>query len=174
MSELADRERQVLYTIITEYIQNSEPVGSRNVSKIGPLRMSPATIRNIMGDLEEKGYLEQPHTSAGRIPTDLGYRYYIDHLVSFEHIEPQFVENLESSLDFTSHNVPALMHEFSKRLGAKTMGSLFDGSGGFPLAGLLDGIETLWASEVEPYPIAVTEWNFGGRAQILLGGTAHD
>jgi site-specific DNA-cytosine methylase len=55
-------------------------------------------------------------------------------------------------------------------LGAKTMGSLFDGSGGFPLAGLLDGIETLWASEIEPYPIAVTEWNFSGRAQLLLGG----
>ena len=56
------------------------------------------------------------------------------------------------------------------QLGAKTMGSLFDGSGGFPLAGLLDGIETLWASEIEPYPIAVTAWNFGGRAQVLLGG----
>ncbi len=56
------------------------------------------------------------------------------------------------------------------QLGAKTMGSLFDGSGGFPLAGLLDGIETLWASEIEPYPIAVTEWNFSGKAQLLLGG----
>ena len=56
------------------------------------------------------------------------------------------------------------------QLGAKTMGSLFDGSGGFPLAGLLDGIETLWASEIEPYPIAVTAWNFDGRAQVLLGG----
>jgi site-specific DNA-cytosine methylase len=55
-------------------------------------------------------------------------------------------------------------------LGAKTMGSLFDGSGGFPLAGLLDGITTLWASEIEPYPIAVTEWNFSGKAQVLLGG----
>ena len=59
-------------------------------------------------------------------------------------------------------------------LGAKTTGSLFDGSGGFPLAGLLDGIETLWVSEVEPYPIAVTEWNFGGKAQMLLGGTPHE
>lgn len=60
------------------------------------------------------------------------------------------------------------------QLGAKTLGSLFDGSGGFPLAGLLDGIETLWASEIEPYPIAVTEWNFSGRAQLLLGGTTHE
>jgi len=58
------------------------------------------------------------------------------------------------------------------QMGAKTMGSLFDGSGGFPLAGLLSGITTLWASEVEPYPIAVTKWNFSGRAQMLLGGVA--
>jgi hypothetical protein len=54
-------------------------------------------------------------------------------------------------------------------MGAKTLGSLFDGSGGFPLAGLLDSIEPLWASEIEPYPIAVTEYNFSGRAQMLLG-----
>ena len=60
------------------------------------------------------------------------------------------------------------------QLGARTMGSLFDGSGGFPLAGLLDGIVTLWASEIEPYPIAVTEWNFSGKAQMLLGGSPHD
>lgn len=60
------------------------------------------------------------------------------------------------------------------QLGAKTLGSLFDGSGGFPLAGLMDGITTLWASEIEPYPIAVTEWNFGGKAQLLLGGTTDE
>lgn len=60
------------------------------------------------------------------------------------------------------------------QLGAKTMGSLFDGAGGFPLAGLLDGIETVWASEIEPYPIAVTKWNFGGKAQLLLGGTTDE
>ncbi len=120
MSILGERERQVLHTVITEYIHNSEPVGSRNVSKIGPLRMSPATIRNIMGDLEEKGYLEQPHASAGRIPTDMGYRYYIDHLVGLEGVSDDFYENLETSLDFTPPNVPALMHEFSRRIGAIT------------------------------------------------------
>jgi site-specific DNA-cytosine methylase len=59
-------------------------------------------------------------------------------------------------------------------LGAKTLGRLFDGSGGFPLAGLLDGIETLWASEIEPYPIAVTKWNFSGKAQMLLGGHTNE
>jgi site-specific DNA-cytosine methylase len=60
------------------------------------------------------------------------------------------------------------------QLGAKTLGSLFDGSGGFPLAGLLDGIETRWASEIEPYLIAVTAWHFGGKAQLLFGDASHE
>ena len=75
MRFLNEREELVLRTIIDEYIDTSEPVGSRNVSKVGPLKMSPATIRNIMSDLVEKGFIAQPHTSAGRVPTDSGYRY---------------------------------------------------------------------------------------------------
>lgn len=116
---LGDREKQVLYTIISEYIRNSEPVGSRNVSKIGPLRMSPATIRNIMGDLEEKGYLVQPHTSAGRVPTDRGYRYYIDHLVAVER-SADIEDLLERNLIFNPSNVSSLVTEFSRRLGVLT------------------------------------------------------
>lgn len=118
--DLGERERLVLHTIIQQYIKNSEPVGSRNVSKVGPLQMSPATIRNIMGDLEEKGYLAQPHTSAGRIPTDLGYRYYIDHLVAIEEIRPELETEVEQSLTFVPRNVPAMMKEFSRRLGSLT------------------------------------------------------
>ncbi len=120
MDFLGDREELVLHTIITEYIQNSEPVGSRNVSKVGPLRMSPATIRNIMGDLEDKGYLVQPHSSAGRVPTDLGYRYYIDHLVAIEKMQKDMEEHLHGSLNFSSPNLPALLQEFSRRLGEIT------------------------------------------------------
>ncbi|MDR2884482.1 MAG: heat-inducible transcriptional repressor HrcA [Deferribacteraceae bacterium] len=118
MNNLGDREHLVLQTIITEYIQSSEPVGSRNVSKISPLNVSPATIRNIMGDLEEMGYIAQPHTSAGRIPTDLGYRYYIDHLVAADFIDPS--REVKESLHFTSNNLPVLMQEFSRRLGSIT------------------------------------------------------
>ena len=120
MDDLGNREELVLNTIVTEYIQRSEPVGSRNVSKIGPLRMSPATIRNIMGDLEDKGYLIQPHSSAGRIPTDLGYRYYIDHLVAIEIEQEEMEDQLHDSLSFTSYNLPALLQEFSRRLGEIT------------------------------------------------------
>ncbi|MDR2400257.1 MAG: heat-inducible transcriptional repressor HrcA [Deferribacteraceae bacterium] len=119
MGNLDEREEQVLETVITEYIHNSEPVGSRNVSKIGPLHLSPATIRNIMGDLEEKGYLEQLHASSGRVPTDLGYRYYIDHMAVYTP-DPVSVRDIEESLEFPSPNVRTLMKEFSKRLGAVT------------------------------------------------------
>ncbi|MGE4538865.1 MAG: heat-inducible transcriptional repressor HrcA [Desulfovibrio sp.] len=75
---LLDRERDVLTTIIEVYIATASPVGSRAVSKISPLGLSPASIRNIMADLTEAGYLDQPHTSAGRVPTAKAFRFYLD------------------------------------------------------------------------------------------------
>ena len=78
---LSDRERQVLAAVIRSYVETAEPAGSRAVSKKFGLGVSPATIRNTMSDLEEKGYLFHPHTSAGRIPTELGYRVYVDELM---------------------------------------------------------------------------------------------
>jgi len=79
---LSDRQRMILSAIVDDYIRSAEPVGSRSISKRGGVTYSPATIRNEMADLEELGLLEQPHTSAGRIPSNKGYRYYVDHLVS--------------------------------------------------------------------------------------------
>jgi heat-inducible transcriptional repressor len=79
---LGDRETQVLHTIILQYINTGEPVGSRTVSRSSGLSLSPATIRNLMFDLEEKGLLNQPHLSAGRIPTPQGFRYYVDHILA--------------------------------------------------------------------------------------------
>lgn len=78
--ELTPRERQVFLAVVHGFIQNAEPVGSRYISKHYNLNLSPATIRNVMTDLEEKGLLCQPHTSAGRIPTTQGYRIYVDSL----------------------------------------------------------------------------------------------
>ena len=78
---LTERQRLILHAIIDDYIRSAEPVGSRSISKRGNVAYSPATIRNEMSDLEELGYLEQPHTSAGRIPSHKGYRYYVDHLL---------------------------------------------------------------------------------------------
>src|SRR5690349_7045875 len=84
---LTDRQRMILNAIVDDYISSAEPVGSRSISKRGDVGYSPATIRNEMADLEDLGYLEQPHTSAGRIPSHKGYRYYVDHLVPWNSAE---------------------------------------------------------------------------------------
>jgi len=78
------RKKNVLMAIVQDYIATAEPVGSRTIARKYKLGVSPATIRNEMADLEELGYIEQPHTSAGRIPSDKGYRYYVDHLMKRE------------------------------------------------------------------------------------------
>jgi heat-inducible transcriptional repressor len=78
---LGDRNRRILEAIIEEYIDSAEPVGSRTVARRHPLGLSPASVRNVMADLEEMGYLHSPHTSAGRVPTDKGYRFYVDSLL---------------------------------------------------------------------------------------------
>ncbi|WNQ13435.1 heat-inducible transcriptional repressor HrcA [Paenibacillus aurantius] len=80
---LTERQKAILSAIVDDYIRSAEPVGSRSISKRGDVGFSPATIRNEMADLEELGYLEQPHTSAGRIPSHKGYRYYVDHLLKY-------------------------------------------------------------------------------------------
>lgn len=79
--ELDDRKVKILKAIIRNYLETGEPVGSRTISKYTDLKLSSATIRNEMADLEELGYIVQPHTSAGRIPTDKGYRFYVDDMM---------------------------------------------------------------------------------------------
>ena len=76
--QLDERKNKILQAVIKNYLETGEPVGSRTISKYADLDLSPATIRNEMSDLEEMGYIFQPHTSAGRIPTDAGYRLYVD------------------------------------------------------------------------------------------------
>ncbi len=80
--DMNERKKKILHSIINEYIKSAEPIGSRHVAKSLDMGLSSATIRNEMADLEEMGYLEQPHTSAGRIPSDKGYRLYVDSLMN--------------------------------------------------------------------------------------------
>ena len=75
------RRDKIFEYIVESYIETAEPVGSRSLSKQYDLGLSPASIRTVMADLEEQGYLKQPHSSAGRVPTDKGYRYYVDSLI---------------------------------------------------------------------------------------------
>jgi heat-inducible transcriptional repressor len=78
---LSEREHQILEAVIRTYVETAEPTGSRTVARRFPLGISPATVRNTMSDLEDKGYLYHPHTSAGRVPTDMAYRLYVDALM---------------------------------------------------------------------------------------------
>jgi heat-inducible transcriptional repressor len=81
MVQMDERKWIILKAIIKTYLETGEPVGSRTISRFPDLNLSSATIRNEMSDLEEMGYIFQPHTSAGRIPTDKGYRFYVDHMM---------------------------------------------------------------------------------------------
>lgn len=118
MNFLNEREEIVLKTIIEEFVQTNEPVGSRLISKSGTLNLGAASIRNIMSDLEEKGYILQPHTSAGRVPSDEGYRYYIDKLVTFGLSDPSQMEKLKS--ECSAENMNGLFKKVSDNLGRLT------------------------------------------------------
>ncbi len=95
---LDERKRQVLFAIVHDYIQTAEPVGSRTIARRYELGVSPATIRNEMSDLEDMGYLAQPHTSAGRIPSDKGYRLYVDSIRNIPALTAAEVELIKRHL----------------------------------------------------------------------------
>jgi heat-inducible transcriptional repressor len=103
IQELSEREKSILKHIIQQFILTAAPVGSRNIAKKYEIGLSPATVRNIMSDLEDAGYVNHPHTSAGRVPTDKGYRFYVDSLIEIQDIknsEKDYIrEKLEESIE---------------------------------------------------------------------------
>jgi len=114
---LDERTKQILFAVIQCYINSPGPVGSRVVTKKYSFGLSPATIRNIMSDLEEMGYLRQPHTSAGRVPTDTGYRYYVDSIsTESRHINKDFVDGLNRKLELLKKDINAFLDEASRML----------------------------------------------------------
>jgi heat-inducible transcriptional repressor len=120
MQILSERSKKILYAVVQSYINYPDPVGSRIVTKRYSFGLSPATIRNIMADLEEMGYLIQPHTSAGRVPTDLGYRFYVDSLVNEgdlnSNIEIEILQGLYRRLEILKNNIELLLSETTKSL----------------------------------------------------------
>ena len=94
---LSARTQEVLRTVVNTFIETGEPVGSRTLSKKIPISLSPATIRNIMSDLADAGSITKPHASAGRLPTDLGYRVFVDALMNVHHITPEERESIQGS-----------------------------------------------------------------------------
>lgn len=97
--ELTDREKSILRYVVQQFILTASPVGSRNISKYYNIGLSPATIRNIMSDLEDTGLLDHPHTSAGRIPTDMGYRTYVDGLMDPPVLRKEDIKRIEQTME---------------------------------------------------------------------------
>ena len=93
---LTDRQLLILQVIVDDFIQNAQPVGSRSLAKKDGISFSSATIRNEMADLEELGFIEKTHTSSGRIPSEKGYRYYVDHLLAPQKLEHQDIHKIKS------------------------------------------------------------------------------
>ncbi|MEJ2685272.1 MAG: heat-inducible transcriptional repressor HrcA [Candidatus Sulfobium sp.] len=115
--ELDERSRKVLFAVIQCYINSPGPVGSRVVTKKFSFGLSPATIRNIMSDLEEMGLLQQPHTSAGRVPTDNGYRYYVDSMKADQKmVSEDFILVLNEKWEMLKKDINSFLVEASKML----------------------------------------------------------
>lgn len=115
--QLDNRKQKILHAIIRNYLETGEPVGSRTISKYTDLNLSSATIRNEMADLEEMGLIVQPHTSAGRIPSDKGYRLYVDHMLSEKDRE---ISELKEMLLEKEEKTDLLLKQVAKVLAANT------------------------------------------------------
>jgi len=114
---LDERSRQVLFAVIQSYINTAGPVGSRSVTKKYSFGLSPATIRNIMSDLEDEGFLRQPHTSAGRVPTDTGYRYYVDSIkAEKQYLKADFVNELSRRLEMLRKDMNLFLDDAARML----------------------------------------------------------
>lgn len=117
---MEDRKLKVLAAVVDEYIRTGEPVGSKVVSTRPDIKVSAATIRNDMATLEEMGYLEQPHTSAGRVPTFAGYRLYIDCLMTTQSLSEEEKSMLDGMLDLSTPTEEALLQSASRALAELT------------------------------------------------------
>ena len=118
--ELTDRERRVLEAVIQTYIATAEPAGSQTIARRHPLGMSPASIRSTMSDLEAKGFLFHMHTSAGRIPTDLGYRLYVNNLMRLSPIASEDHETLRRELHPDRTAIEEILRRAAQVLGVLT------------------------------------------------------
>jgi heat-inducible transcriptional repressor len=115
---LDERSKRVLCAVVESYIGHPDPVGSRVVTKRYSFEVSPATIRNIMSDLEEMGFLFQPHTSAGRVPTDMGYRFYVDSVLteSRHNVSMDILLEVYNRLELLKNNIELFLSETTRTL----------------------------------------------------------
>ena len=115
-----ERKRKILRAIVMDYIATAEPIGSRTIARKFDLGVSPATIRNEMADLEDLGFIEQPYTSAGRIPSDAGYRYFVDCLMDPQVLSEEDKETIERESTKRIHEIQEVIAHTSKLLSELT------------------------------------------------------
>ncbi|SDL41898.1 heat-inducible transcriptional repressor HrcA [Halarsenatibacter silvermanii] len=118
--QVSDRQKEVLLAIIEQHILTAEPVGSRTLAREYDLGFSPATVRNEMADLEEMGLVEQPHTSAGRVPSDLGYRFYVDNLLASDFKKPESITKYLKKLSQKKSGLEDIMSGMARMLSQMT------------------------------------------------------
>src|SRR5215471_2753407 len=116
MPEINHRARKILQAVVQEYIATGDAVGSRTITKRYGLELSPATVRNVMADLEDAGLLAQPHTSAGRVPTDAGLRYFVDTLLKVRSLSSKEKEEIAARYQVTTLEFDQVMKETSRLL----------------------------------------------------------
>lgn len=117
-NEQEDRKRKILQYVIAEYVRTGKPVGSGIIATESRLGLSPATIRNILAELESEGMIMQPHTSAGRVPTDKGYRFYVDAICDLQRLAIQEQQRIQHEYESRMRQVEDLMSQTSKMLSA--------------------------------------------------------
>jgi heat-inducible transcriptional repressor len=128
--DLDPRAREVLREIVMQHVASGEPIGSRTLAKCGKFDLSPASLRNVMADLEDLGFLQQPHTSAGRIPTDRGYRFFIDRLMKSRALAQREREVIDeevahaTEMDTVLHQTSRLLSKLSDQVGIVFMPTL--------------------------------------------------
>ncbi len=161
---LTDREREVLEAVIHSYVETAEPAGSRTIAKKFDLGVSAATIRNTMSDLEERGYLYHPHTSAGRVPTDLAYRVYVDRLMERSPPTPSEDDALRRELRRDGTAIESLLQKAAEVLGVLTKELGIAVAPSFDNA-VLERLELVQASEDRILMILVLT---GGAARTIF------
>jgi heat-inducible transcriptional repressor len=128
--ELDSRAREVLREIVLQHISSGEAISSRSLAKCGRFQLSPASLRNVMADLEDLGYLAQPHTSAGRVPTDRGYRFFIDHLMKSRNLTQRERDAIDDQVgqvdefDAMLHHASQVLSQLSDQVGVVFMPTL--------------------------------------------------
>jgi heat-inducible transcriptional repressor len=168
-----DRKAAILKALIEEYVETGQPVGSTTVARGAALGVSSATIRNEMAVLEREGYVTHPHTSAGRIPTDKGYRHFVDHLARQKDLQPAARQEVTSFFATAHHALEDMLHETSLLLSRITTHAAVV-VGPQPDSARIRSVQLVRLHETSLLVVAVLSNGQVGRQYLELGGEVDD